>query len=130
MKKPGPKGHTARTPTDVDRLVGMNVRKLRTAQGMTLVELSKELGISHQQRQKYETGANRLTAGILMNLSGILGVPLVALFENVAGADTGPKTRIDRSRTVCHRVIDHTPSGHKLDMMASVLKVIHHGILK
>lgn len=111
--------------TDVDRQVGKNVRKLRMAHGMTLVDLSGELGISHQQLQKYETGSNRLSAGTLLQVSRILGVSLADLFEYAQGQGAGPKSGTDLSRDQCHQFIDRTRSGRKLDMMAKVLKVIH-----
>ena len=52
-----------RSPNDIDRLVGARLRSLRTVQDRTLAELGTELGISHQQLQKYETGANRMSSG-------------------------------------------------------------------
>ncbi|KCZ95656.1 DNA-binding protein, partial [Hyphomonas oceanitis SCH89] len=48
---------------------------------MTLAELSLGLGISHQQLQKYETGMNRLSAGIIMDVAKRLDVSLAELFE-------------------------------------------------
>jgi transcriptional regulator with XRE-family HTH domain len=72
----------SRTPTDVDILVGENVRSIRTENNLTLSELGSALGISHQQLQKYETGANRLSAGMLSKVSHVLNVPIETLFIN------------------------------------------------
>lgn len=69
-----------RSPSDMDRVVGKNVRRLRLERKLTIVELAEVLGISHQQLQKYETGANRLSAGIISGLAEALGVPIEALF--------------------------------------------------
>ena len=60
----------SRSPTRIDQMVGEKIRELRTTQNFTLSELGLELGISHQQLQKYETGTNRLSAGMLAYASG------------------------------------------------------------
>ena len=125
MKKPLRKATATRSVTDVDRQVGENVRKFRIAHGMTLVDLSEALGISHQQLQKYETGSNRLSAGVLLNVSRILAVPLADLFERLPPRRVGPKSAADQSRELCRQVIDRTQSQQTLDLMAKVLKVIY-----
>ena len=43
---------------------------------MTQQELGNRLGISFQQVQKYERGTNRISAGLLHRLTGILRVPI------------------------------------------------------
>ena len=73
MKKSGTGGGNTRSPKDVDRLVGGNVRRLRIQRNLTLSQMAGELGISHQQLQKYETGANRLSAGTLCAVAAVLG---------------------------------------------------------
>lgn len=127
MKKPLRKAYAARSVTDVDRQVGRNVRKFRIAHGMTLVDLSEALGISHQQLQKYETGSNRLSAGVLMQISQILAVPLADLFESPSLQTAGPKSAADQSRELCRKMIDRTQSQQTLDLMARVLKAIYDG---
>lgn len=82
MKKTDEPGSGSRAPTDVDKLVGENVRRLRLKRKGTLSELSAELGISHQQLQKYETGANRLSAGMIDRISKVFGVPITTLFQS------------------------------------------------
>tara|TARA_R110001606_G_scaffold319062_1_gene465950 strand:+ start:29742 stop:29960 length:219 start_codon:yes stop_codon:yes gene_type:complete len=72
---------------------------------MTLVELSEELGISHQQLQKYETGSNRLSAGILMAMSERLGVPVSGLFEAGGTTKKSSESDNDRLKIFCERII-------------------------
>jgi len=86
MKKPSRSRGGSRAPTDIDLVVGENVRKLRIQRNQTLSELAGELGISHQQLQKYETGANRLSAGMVARIADMLDVPLESLFQT---AETG-----------------------------------------
>jgi transcriptional regulator with XRE-family HTH domain len=89
MKKSGAGGAKTRSPTDVDRMVGENIRSLRIQRSLTLAALASELGLSHQQLQKYETGANRLSAGMLSAVAQALGVTIERLF----------RTDIDASQT-------------------------------
>jgi transcriptional regulator with XRE-family HTH domain len=72
------------TPTDV--LVGNNIRICRLQREMSQGELGRRIGVTFQQVQKYENGANRIGAGRLMQVAGVLGVPLSALFDGVATA--------------------------------------------
>lgn len=57
MKLPAKK-RAHRKAIAADLVVGANVRQLRVDAGLTLLELAEALGISHQQLQKYETGAS------------------------------------------------------------------------
>ena len=72
------------TPTDA--LVGHNVRICRLQKKLTQGELGRRIGVSFQQVQKYENGANRIGAGRLTQIAGVLGVPLSALFDGAAAA--------------------------------------------
>lgn len=59
-------------PTDVR--VGGLVRERRVAMGMSQERLGSLLGVTYQQVQKYERGANRIGSSRLKELCGILGV--------------------------------------------------------
>ena len=68
----------------VDRLVGQNVRRLRLERGLTQDGIASALGISYQQVQKYESGANRISAGRLFEIARFFGVEVGGdLFEDV-----------------------------------------------
>jgi transcriptional regulator with XRE-family HTH domain len=128
MKKPKNRKKRSRAPTDIDIIVGDNVRKLRLERNLTLTELGDALGISHQQLQKYETGFNRISAGMISNLADILGIQLNDLFEmpedmkrGAAKADTA---KSDKLRQQCHFIIDRTGSVEALQNLARVLKAL------
>ncbi len=58
--------------------------------GMSQERLGELLGLTFQQVQKYEKGINRIGAGRLFEVAGILGVPISFFYEDVdAGARTG-----------------------------------------
>ena len=67
----------------VDDHVGARMRLRRTLLGMTQEQLAAVLGISYQQIQKYETGANRVSAGRLYEIAERMGVEVGYFFEGV-----------------------------------------------
>jgi transcriptional regulator with XRE-family HTH domain len=73
----------------IDAYVGDRIRTCRFDIGMSQKTLANGVGLSFQQIQKYEKGANRVGASRLQKISKILGVPLSFLFE---GAPV-PKSR-------------------------------------
>jgi len=72
-----------RGPTSIDRHVGSRVRLRRQLLNMSQEKLGEELGVTFQQVQKYERGANRIGAGRLWMLSRVLDVPVGFFFEGV-----------------------------------------------
>ncbi|MCF3593016.1 helix-turn-helix domain-containing protein [Rhodobacteraceae bacterium LMO-12] len=71
-------------PVDVN--VGKRIRHRRWLVGMTQQQLAEQVGIKFQQIQKYETGANRVSASRLWDISEALDVPVSFFFE---GLDVG-----------------------------------------
>jgi transcriptional regulator with XRE-family HTH domain len=71
----------------IDVLVGSRVRLRRQILRMSQERLGEELGLTFQQIQKYERGANRIVASRLFELSQILGVP-IDFFYNGSVANT------------------------------------------
>ena len=81
------KSRPAKRPSSIDIAVGRNVRIWRMAKGLSQAQLAHRLGVTFQQVQKYEVGANRIGTGRLVKLATILGVPIAALFDGTEGAD-------------------------------------------
>src|SRR5471032_288819 len=71
-------------PTDVH--VGARVRLRRTLLGMSQEKLGDAIGLTFQQVQKYERGANRVGASRLYDLSRVLDVPVSFFFDDMAPA--------------------------------------------
>jgi transcriptional regulator with XRE-family HTH domain len=63
-----------RQPDDVDVEVGRRVRIERIARGLSQTELADRIGVSFQQVQKYESGANRISMGRLTRIGRVFGV--------------------------------------------------------
>lgn len=67
----------------VDVHVGKRVRHRRWLIGMTQQQLAEQVGIKFQQIQKYETGANRISASRLWDIAEALDVPVSFFFEGL-----------------------------------------------
>jgi len=67
----------------VDVHVGKRVRHRRWLTGMTQQQLAEQVGIKFQQIQKYETGANRVSASRLWDIADALDVPVSFFFEGL-----------------------------------------------
>jgi len=63
-----------RGPDQIDVEVGLNLRRARLARGFSQTELGDALGISFQQIQKYERGANRVSASMLVKAARFLEI--------------------------------------------------------
>lgn len=72
-------------PNPIDVHVGEKIRARRIALGMSMETLGKQLGVTFQQIQKYERGANRVSASRLQNIATALGVPVRHFFEGTPG---------------------------------------------
>jgi transcriptional regulator with XRE-family HTH domain len=80
------KARDPRQPDNIDVEVGRRVRVERIARGLSQTDLAKHIGVTFQQVQKYESGANRISIGRLTRISRLFGVHVTYLL----GA-TGPK---------------------------------------
>ncbi|ACI98091.1 MULTISPECIES: helix-turn-helix domain-containing protein [Rhodospirillales] len=80
-------------PNPIDIHVGQRLRLRRTLLGLSQETLGEAVGITFQQLQKYERGANRISASRLFNLSQVLGVPVTFFFEDLPAS--GPEAPLD-----------------------------------
>jgi len=72
-------------PHPVDIHVGSRIRMRRTLLGLSQEKLGDALGLTFQQVQKYERGANRVGSSRLFEISRILDVPVSFFFEDMTG---------------------------------------------
>jgi transcriptional regulator with XRE-family HTH domain len=70
----------------IDKHVGSRVRMRRLMLNTSQTEIGDALGLTFQQVQKYEKGANRISASRLQHLCQILQVPVTFFFESVPRA--------------------------------------------
>lgn len=79
-------------PDPVDVFVGTQMRLLRKQRELSQTALAQGLGLTFQQIQKYERGANRVSASMLYKAAGLLGVPVAQFFEGLEGQDAAAVT--------------------------------------
>lgn len=72
----------------VDLHVGKQLRQRRWLLGQTQQQLAQAVGIRFQQVQKYESGANRISASRLWDLAKALNTPVTYFFEGLATQET------------------------------------------
>lgn len=72
-------------PNPIDVHVGQRIRQRRTLLGMSQEKLGEAIGLTFQQVQKYERGANRVGSSRLFDLSQVLDVPIAYFFEEMPG---------------------------------------------
>ena len=73
----------------IDELVGRNIRIFRKAKGLSQVRLGSMVGVTFQQIQKYEKGANRIGPSRLAKIASALAVPIGRLFDTSASSSDG-----------------------------------------
>ena len=73
-----------KAPNPIDKHVGSRVRMRRMMLAMSQEKLGDALGLTFQQVQKYEKGANRIGASRLQQISSILQVPVSFFFEGAS----------------------------------------------
>ena len=82
-RKKAPPAKPEGRPRPVDAHVGGRLKLRRTLVGMSQEKLGEKVGLTFQQIQKYERGANRIGSSRLFEFSQILSVPVSYFFEEM-----------------------------------------------
>ena len=82
------------SPHPVDIHVGSRLRLRRRLLGMNQTDVGKAHGLTYQQIQKYERGANRISASRLYQLGRILDVPVSYFFDDMPPLDESTMSRL------------------------------------
>jgi transcriptional regulator with XRE-family HTH domain len=73
----------------LDAMVGARISMLRVDRSMSQAMLAERIGVTFQQMQKYERGANRIGASRLSLIASVLGVSVGELFESSGAGSPG-----------------------------------------
>src|SRR5215470_1681755 len=87
-RKPSSRTASQGNPNPIDVHVGSRVRLRRTLLGMSQQRLGDAIGLTFQQVQKYERGANRVGSSRLFQLARVLDVPVSYFFEEMSAETT------------------------------------------
>jgi transcriptional regulator with XRE-family HTH domain len=94
LSKQSPRGRLATgAPNPVDVHVGNRLRLRRTLLGISQEKLGEAIGLTFQQVQKYERGANRIGASRLWDLSLVLNCPVSYFYEEMSDTAAGASPR-------------------------------------
>ncbi len=112
-------------PNPVDVHVGGRVRQRRLLLGMSQTNLGDALGLTFQQVQKYESGANRVGASRLFHLSQILDVSIEYFFGDMP-ADVAAKSPAHWRSSVKKPVsdeLDPMAKGETLELVRAYYRI-------
>ena len=98
-RKPPEYGRGTGVPDPVDIHVGGQIRTRRLLLGMNQEELAQRLGLTFQQVQKYESGANRVSASRLWEIAAILKMPIGYFFPGYRGQHP-PNEQLQRPESI------------------------------
>ncbi|MCB1428792.1 MAG: helix-turn-helix transcriptional regulator [Nitratireductor sp.] len=108
-------------PNPIDIHVGSRVRLRRTMLGMSQEKLGEHLGITFQQIQKYEKGANRVGASRLQEIARVLNTPVSFFFEDSPGGSNSPGGFEETE--AANYVVDFLSSSEGLQLNRSFVKI-------
>jgi transcriptional regulator with XRE-family HTH domain len=98
----------ARSPNPIDIHVGLQVRLRRKSLKISQEKLAEALGLTFQQVQKYERGANRISASKLYEIARALRVSIAWFFEGLSDPAAEPVEGAEEAET--------TPFAHSFLM--------------
>jgi transcriptional regulator with XRE-family HTH domain len=119
------KNDQERTPNPVDLHVGARIRMRRKLLGVSQERLAEQLNLTFQQVQKYERGANRVSASKLYEIARALEAPVSYFFEGLADT-TAASTGAELGGEYVHDLV-MTPEGMEL---AAVFPRIRRGRIR
>ena len=117
--RPSPRANNA------DRHVGTRIRERRIMLGLSQQQLAVMIGVTYQQAHKYERGLNRISAGRLYDIAGVLSVPISWFFEGMQDdpvmAEMSPRQRMCLELARNFAMIDNLKHQEALSQMARAL---------
>lgn len=112
-------------PHPIDKLVGSRIRQGRWLKGMTQAQLGEAASCKFQQIQKYETGANRVSASRLWEIARALDKPVTYFFEGDEWPEAATLPTVDRKTAEMLQVLMALPETKRqavLDLARSMLE--------
>ncbi|SOD99209.1 Transcriptional regulator, contains XRE-family HTH domain [Caenispirillum bisanense] len=119
-------------PNPVDVHVGSRVRLRRTLLGLSQEKLGEAIGLTFQQVQKYERGANRIGASRLWDLSRVLDVPVSFFFEEMdeSVASRSPRNVLRGAEEVAETEADPMTKRETLELVRAYYRIVDPHVRK
>jgi transcriptional regulator with XRE-family HTH domain len=93
--------------------IGIEIKRIREARGMSQMELAEEVGVSFQQIQKYEKGINKISVERIQQIATALRTPVETFFEK------------ERVPMVSEPPDEYFPKGTLMDVTQEEAKLVH-----
>ncbi len=71
----------------IDSHIGQRIHELRISMGLSRQQLASQIGVTHQQLQKYEKGTNRISVGRLIFIAKVLKEPLTYFLQDLGNIE-------------------------------------------
>jgi transcriptional regulator with XRE-family HTH domain len=94
-----------RSPNPIDVHVGLQVRLRRKELKISQEKLAEALGLTFQQVQKYERGANRISASKLYEIAHSLRVPIGWFFEGLSDPMDEARVAVEGEAPFAHNFL-------------------------
>ncbi|MCH8835368.1 MAG: helix-turn-helix transcriptional regulator [Proteobacteria bacterium] len=121
------------TADPIDRYVGSRLRVRRLGLGMSQSKLGQAIGVTFQQVQKYENGANRVGASNLYKMAKALGIDVGFFYDGMpqgAAKGKGKGTRGRRAQPSVEIAGDPTRSREIIALMHNYARIAHPRLQK
>jgi transcriptional regulator with XRE-family HTH domain len=100
---------------DIDQHLGNRVRRRRRLLGLTQLQLAQMVGVRFQQVQKYECGANRMSASRVWQLAMALEVPVAYFYDGLSDGADDASERENREMFAQKETLDLIKAYYDLD---------------
>lgn len=132
QRKKAPPAKPEGRPRPVDFHVGSRLKLRRTLAGMSQEKLGEKVGLTFQQIQKYERGANRIGASRLFEFSQILDVPVSYFFDDMPDDVVQGAMNSDNFVADIETVADGDPLARRetLELVRSYYRIEDPGVRK
>lgn len=120
----------------LDKEIGRRLRQSRMSHNLTQEGLAKKLDISFQQLQKYESGANRISASRLWSIAQALNIPVTYFYDGLddtpifgeggegsEGSEGAAADLSDRTLRIAHQ-LNRMPDGIVKDRLIELIRTL------
>lgn len=114
--------------TNRDKRIGERLRRERKLRSVTQTMLSKKLGITFQQIQKYERGINRISAGKLEEIAIFLKMSVSEFYEeDVSGTDNPFRSlsKHEQELIIALRALNKDKKSEAKKLFKALIKTLH-----
>lgn len=95
--------HTKFAPDATDTRIGELIKQARTKMGYAQADLGREIGVTFQQIQKYESGANKIGAATLHKIAKFFEIPVAWFYDEL---DSPCQTQKIRNCATCRPALN------------------------